>query len=117
MDSDNRIYRLNDTKEIDTLIKKYGTKFLQFKTDVYTTLRKLPAGTFYKPVWISISSMVKREHLVPAFIKCACLFMLENNTKTEFWEYDDYFRHIRHIKENTEKEINYNAIRRWYGKK
>ena len=83
MESDNRIYRLTDKKEIDAFVEQYGSK----------------------------------EHLLSAFIKCACLFMLENNTIKEFWEFDDHYLHIRHIKEDPEKEINYSAIQRWYGKK
>ena len=117
MEPDNRIYRLTDKKEIDAFVEQYGSKFLQFKADVYTRLKGLPSGTFFKPVWIDIFTLVKKEHLLSAFIKCACLFMLENNTIKEFWEFDDHYLHIRHIKEDPEKEINYSAIQRWYEKK
>lgn len=91
MEPDNRIYRLTDKKEIDAFVEQYGSKFLQFKADVYTRLKGLPSGTFFKPVWIDIFTLVKKEHLLSAFIKCACLFMLENNTIKEFWEFDDHY--------------------------
>lgn len=48
MESDNRIYRLTDKKEIDAFVEQYGSKFLQFKADVYTRLKGLPSGTFFK---------------------------------------------------------------------
>lgn len=117
MDKDNRIYRLTDQREIDTLVKIYGNKFLQFKADVYSLLQKLPCSSYTETVWIAVSILVKKDHLLPAFIKCACLFMLEKNTMKEYWQFDDHYLHIRHIKESPGKEINYSAIRRWYGKK
>ena len=112
MNSDNRIYRLTDESEIDALAERYGSKFASFRQEVGAILSALPVGIF-----VNVSSMVKKEKLLPAFIKCTCLFMLEKDNLSEYWEFDDYYLHIRHIKEDPEKEINYSAIQRWYGKK
>ncbi|MBS6269009.1 MAG: hypothetical protein KH586_08735 [Tannerella sp.] len=112
MNSDNRIYRLTDESEIEALTERYGSKFASFRQEVGAILSALPVGVF-----VNVSSMVKKEKLLSAFIKCTCLFMLEKNSLSEYWEFDDHYLHIRHIKEDPEKEINYSAIQRWYGKK
>lgn len=112
METDNRIYRLNDEREIDALAEQYGNKFKSFRQEVAAMLASLPAGVF-----VSVHSIVKKEKLLPAFIKCACQFMLRRNNLREYWEFDDRYLSIRHVKEDSEKEINYRAIQRWYGKK
>lgn len=115
---DNRIYRLNHESEIEDLLKEYGPRFLQFKQDVYLRLQHITPGTCLSPIWVSVASLVSQQHLISPFIKCACMYMLEYNTLSEFWEYDEYYLHIRHIKwDSNTININKESIRRWYEKK